>query len=226
MRRYKLEAIGLAAVLAAILVPLIVFVNQTFHLRDSDRRGRVAVPLPAELADAGSALQRAQRAALGASPRVTHADPPTQRPHEDVIASLGGSRPVLLATMEVPFDEEAAAFAVDAAVECGQQLIVANVVEIPLGPMCVPWATAPSTRGGRQASFRAPAELAHAFGVEVERLRVRSPHPVDALLELVAERQPGLLVFGPDRARLKPRTFRKVAKKIRERVSCLVWLAD
>ena len=43
----------------------------------------------------------------------------------------------MLATLEVPFDEDAAAFAVDAAVECGQPLIVVNVVEIPLGPLCL-----------------------------------------------------------------------------------------
>jgi hypothetical protein len=35
-----------------------------------------------------------------------------------------------------------------------------------------------------------------------------------------------LLVFGPDPAQLKPRTYRRAAKKIRERVSCLVWLAE
>jgi hypothetical protein len=145
----------------------------------------------------------------------------------DVSLLSAGKRPVLLATMEVPFDEAAAAFAVDAAVECGQQLIVANVVEIPLGPMCVMMGYGSlEPREDEAAKFRAPAELAHAFGVEVERLRVRSPHPTDALLDLVAERRPGLLVFGPDRSLLKPRTFRKVAKKIRERASCLVWLAD
>ena len=147
--------------------------------------------------------------------------------HVDVSLVSGSSRPVLLATMEVPFDADAAAFAVDAAVECGQQLIVANVVEIPLGPMCVAMGYGTLDRSEEEAArLRAPAELAHAFGVEVERLRVRSPHPVDALLELVAERKPGLLVFGPDRAELKPRVFRKAAKRIRERASCLVWLAD
>ena len=52
-----------------------------------------------------------------------------------------------------------------------------------------------------------------------------SPHPVDALLELVAERNPGLLVFGPDWSLLKPRRYRRAAKKIRERATCLVWLA-
>ena len=46
----------------------------------------------------------------------------------------------------------------------------------------------------------------------------------DWLLNEVAERNPGLLVFGPDWSRLKPRRYRRAAKKIRERATCLVWL--
>jgi nucleotide-binding universal stress UspA family protein len=148
-------------------------------------------------------------------------------PRQDVSPFSAGGRPVLLATVEVPFDDYAAAFAVDAAVECGQPLILVTVVEMPLGPMCVLMGYGDLEPPEEDAArFRAPAELAHTLGVEVERLRVRSPHPVDALLELVAERAPGLLVFGPDRSQLKPRLFRKVAKKIRERATCLVWLPE
>ena len=148
-----------------------------------------------------------------------------QRPAPDIAFTSAPGRPVLLATLDVPFDEEAAAVAVDAAVECGQKLIVANVVEMPLGPLCLNMGYGPvELEDAVQASIRAPAELAHQLGVEVERLRIRSPHPVAALLEFVAERQPGLLVFGPDRTQLKPRLFRKVAKKISQRVACLVWL--
>jgi nucleotide-binding universal stress UspA family protein len=144
----------------------------------------------------------------------------------DIALNVARGRPVLLATLDVPFDQEAAAVAVDAAVECGQKLIVANVVEIPLGPLCLNMGYGPlELEDAVQESIKAPAELAHQLGVEVERLRIRSPHPVSALLEFVAERQPGLLVFGPDRTQLKPRIFRKVAKKILERVACLVWLS-
>ena len=38
-------------------------------------------------------------------------------------------RPVLLATLDVPFDQDAVVFAVDSAVELGQPLIIANFVE-------------------------------------------------------------------------------------------------
>jgi hypothetical protein len=135
------------------------------------------------------------------------------------------SRPVLLATLGVPFDPAAAAFAVDSAVEAAQPLIVANVVELPPLGMSVAmgYDQLPESREEAEA-LRAPAELAYALGVHVERLRVKSPRPIPALLELTAERTPGLLVFGPDRALIRPRVFRKAAKAIRERASCLVWL--
>jgi Universal stress protein family len=138
----------------------------------------------------------------------------------------GTRRPVLLATLGVPFDPEASAFAVDAAVEAGQSLIVANVVQLPPLSMSVQlgYDQLPETPED-EAAFRAPAALAHSLGVEVERLRIRSIRPVEAVLELAAERRPGVLVFGPDRARIKRRLYRKAAKAIRERVNCLVWLA-
>lgn len=142
-------------------------------------------------------------------------------------AAFDGGRPVLLATLGVPFDEGAANFAVDTAVEGGQRLIVANVTR--LEPLSL------SLRLGYDAleeltpdvsdSVRRPVELAVSLGVAVERLRVRTPRPLTALLELVAERRPGLLVFGPDRAKLGRRVYRRTASALRERVACLVWIA-
>ncbi len=140
------------------------------------------------------------------------------------VAGSSSTRPVMLATLDVPFDEDAARIAVDSAVESGQRLIVVSVEELLLAPMEVlmGW-------GGPQPeaeAYLAPAELAASLGVPAERLRVKSPHPVAALLELVAEREPGLVVFGPDRARLKPRRYRKAARALRGRAACLVWIAD
>jgi Universal stress protein family len=134
-------------------------------------------------------------------------------------------RPVLLATLGAPFDPAAAAVAVDAAVESGEPLIVANVVELLPLPLSAMLGHDQVESDEDAESLRAPAELARALGVAVERLRVRSPRPVDALLELVAERDPGLLVFGPDRSRLGRRRYRKAAKAVRERATCLVWLS-
>ena len=146
-------------------------------------------------------------------------------PREDVSLLSSGGRPVLLATLNVPFAGDATAFAVDSAVESGQPLVVVNVAEVPPTPWTL-LGYGYIEKEELQDELRKPAELAHSLAVQVERLRVCSPHPIDALLEVVAERNPGVLVFGPDRSRLKPRRFRKVAKKIRARVSCLLWLAD
>jgi len=133
----------------------------------------------------------------------------------------------MLATLGVPYDPTAATIAVDAAVESGQPLILINLVELlPL---------AMSVRMGYDQledtpeladSLRAPAVLASSLGVQVERLRVRSPRPVVALLELVAERRPGLLVLGPDRRKLPRRVYRKAVRAVREQAPCLVWLPD
>jgi nucleotide-binding universal stress UspA family protein len=151
--------------------------------------------------------------------RRRSASPPAPAHHDR-------SRPVLLATIDVPFDPEATVAAVDAAIESGYGLIVANVVELPPLPLSV-------VMGYDQLeytpemdqSLRAPAELAASFGVPVERLRVRSPRPVEALLQVARERAPGLLVFGPDRTRLSKRRYVRAARALRDGAPCLIWLA-
>jgi Universal stress protein family len=141
------------------------------------------------------------------------------------VVSSSARRPVLLATLDVPFEEDATVFAVDSAVESGQPLVVVNVAEVqPTRWSLVGYGYL--ERAELQDELRKPAELAHALAVDVERLRVCSPHPVDALLEVVAERNPGVLVFGPDRSCIKRRRYGRAAKRIRERTSCLVWLAS
>lgn len=143
-------------------------------------------------------------------------------PCEDVTSRSAGPRPVLLATLDVPFSDAAAAFAVDSAVETGQPLVLVNVAEIhPTHWSLVGYGYI--EREDLQRELLKPAELAHSLTVRVERLRVCSPHPVDALLEVVAERDPGVLVFGPDRAHIRRRRYERVARSLRERTSCLVW---
>lgn len=146
---------------------------------------------------------------------------------DEAVKGRIGHRPVLLATLGVPFDQAASTVAVDAAVEAGQPLIVANVVELPPLGMSVAmgYDQLPDPPDEAEA-LRAPAELAQSLGAEVERLRVKSPRPIEALVQLAAERSPGLLVFGPDRAKIRGRKYRKAARVLRERATCLVWLAD
>ena len=140
-------------------------------------------------------------------------------------SAIGARRPVVLATFGVSFAPEACEVAVDAATESGCDLIIANVVELPPLPMSVRMGYDQLDDTHELAgSLRAPAELASSLGVHVERVRVRSPRPVAALLELVAERSAGLLVFGPDPSKLRRRVYRKATRAIRDRAACLVWL--
>jgi nucleotide-binding universal stress UspA family protein len=143
-------------------------------------------------------------------------------PREALAIRSGGTRPVLLATLDVPFADEAAVFAVDSAVESGQPLIVVNVAEVlPTLVSLVGYGYI--EREDLQRELCKPAALAQSLGVKVERLRVCSPHPVDALLEVVAERDPGVLVFGPDRSAIRRRRYERAARSLRARTSCLVW---
>jgi nucleotide-binding universal stress UspA family protein len=143
-------------------------------------------------------------------------------PREDVSALGCGARPVLLATLDVPFSEEAMAFAVDAAVENGQPLVLVNAAEV-LPTTYTVLGYGYVEKEELQEALRKPAELARSLAVSVERLRVCSPHPVDALLEVVAERDPGVLVFGPDPRHLSRRRYRRAERAVRKRASCLVW---
>jgi len=138
----------------------------------------------------------------------------------------GAGRPILLATLGAPFDEQAVAVAVDAAVESGEALIVANITRLePLGlSMIMGYDALEELTPDVSRSVKRPARLAAEFGLHVERLRVRSPRPVSALLELIRERRPGLVVFGPDRRRLSRRLFRKASDALQAGVGYLVWL--
>lgn len=131
---------------------------------------------------------------------------------------------MLLATLGVPFDSEAAAFAVDTCVEAGEPLVVANAVELPPLPMSVRMGYDQIDDPELDEALLAPALLAGSLGVTVERVRVRSPRPLDALVQLAAERQAGLFVFGPDRSRLRRRRYERAARRMGERLPCLLWL--
>jgi nucleotide-binding universal stress UspA family protein len=145
-------------------------------------------------------------------PAVTHALP-----------ASSSFRPIMLVTFDVPVDQHAAELAVDAAVEAGQPLIVVNVVEMPFRPMTASWGQEVIVAEDVDDSLRAPAELARSLAVAVERIKLVSPRPLKALLELVAERRPGLLVVGPDRRRMGRWRLRRAERRICGSAPCLVW---
>jgi len=150
-----------------------------------------------------------------------------QRPQATAGTAGAGGRPVMLATLDVPFDSDAVVFAVDSAVELGQRLIVANFVEqepLPLSTMMgyddLPYPPEMA------ASLAEPVRLALSLGVNVSRLRVKSFRPIQAIVEVVAEQNAGILVFGPDRSRIRQLRYRRAARAIRSRVTALIWLAS
>jgi hypothetical protein len=133
----------------------------------------------------------------------------------------------MLATLDVPFATDAVAFALDSAVELGQRLVVANFVErapLPLSAM-LGYDDLPPLPEMAQSLAEA-VRLARSLGVEVIRLRVRSLHPIPAMLEVVAEQDAGLLVFGPDRSRISRLRYRLATRAIRASVTALIWLAE
>lgn len=155
--------------------------------------------------------------------------PTLQRRGPSVLTRPDGTkgRPVMLATLDVPFASDAVTFAVDSAVELGQRLIIANFVErapLPLSAM-LGYDDLPD-RPELTDSLVAPAVLAQSLGLEVTRLRVRSFHPVPAMLEVLSEESPGIFVFGPDRRRIGRLRYLRAVRAIRARAAALVWLAE
>jgi nucleotide-binding universal stress UspA family protein len=148
-------------------------------------------------------------------------------PQVPVRSDRAKGRPVLLATLDVPFDNDAVVFAVDSAVELGQPLIIANFVELAPLPMSVAlgYDELPYTPEMAE-SLAAPARLAGSLGVQVTRLRVKSFHPIPAMLEVLAEQGAGIFVFGPDRARIRRLRYLRAARAIRSKATTLVWLAE
>jgi nucleotide-binding universal stress UspA family protein len=138
------------------------------------------------------------------------------------------ARPVVLATLSVRIDPAAEEMAIASALEAGVPLIVANLLELPPYPatmMLVGPGGATLPHEEALEEVRATAARAAALGVRTELLRVSTRHPVRALLEIVAERDAGMLVFGPDPARTRRRRFRAAVRRVRRDAPCLVWVA-
>ncbi len=150
--------------------------------------------------------------------------PPTRAP-APVEGGLSG--PVMLATFDVPFDPDAAVVAVDAAVESGLPLIVCNSVQLPPMPLSIVMGYDQlEYPPDMEESLVAPVRLASSLGIKVERIRVRSLRPLEALLEVAREHRLSLLVLGPDRTCLSRRRYQRMARAVRDGAPCLIWLAE
>jgi nucleotide-binding universal stress UspA family protein len=149
----------------------------------------------------------------------TTIDPPVE-------TTTGRSRAgiVILATLAVPIDPDAARVAAQAALETDSRLIVVDAVERPWWPLSISMRYAELELDEDRAQIKQLVTHMVGLGLEVEHIRVPSPRPVDAVLELAGEYQAGLLVLGPDRSRIRPRLFARIARRVRKRAPCLLWV--
>jgi nucleotide-binding universal stress UspA family protein len=138
------------------------------------------------------------------------------------------ARPVVLGTLSVRVDPSAERMAIDSALEAGVPLVIANILRLR------PYPTTLALLGPEGLNLpheedldavRATAARAAELGVTTELLRVTTRRPVQALLEIVAERDAGLLVFGPDLKLTGRLRFRSLACQLRRRAGCLIWVA-
>jgi Universal stress protein family len=152
-----------------------------------------------------------------------------RRRESAAVAATGrtSARPVVLGTLAVRVDPSAERVAVESALEAGVALIVANMITLPAYPrtliLAPQYATLPHEEDLDEV--RATASRAAALGISTELLRISSPRPVRALLELASERDAGLLVFGPDLRLTNRIRFRVAARAVRRGANCLVWIA-
>ena len=138
------------------------------------------------------------------------------------------ARPVVLATLAVRVHPSAERMAIDSAIEAGVPLVLVNVIPLPAYTTTMVLHGPEGTTLPHEEALdevRETAGRAADLGVKTELLRVRTKRPVTALLEVVSERDAGLLVFGPDLDRIGRLRFARACRRVRRDASCLVWIA-
>jgi hypothetical protein len=138
------------------------------------------------------------------------------------------ARPVVLATLAVRVHPSAERMAIDSAVEAGVPLLIVNLIPLPPYPRTIVLVGPEATTFPHEEdlyALRETARRAADLGVRTELLRVRTRHAVNALLEILHERDAGLLVFGPHLGMVGRLRFRRAARRVRQEAGCLVWVA-
>jgi nucleotide-binding universal stress UspA family protein len=137
-------------------------------------------------------------------------------------------RPVVLGTLSVRVDPSAERMAIDSAIEAGVPLVLVNILRLRPYPTTLALVGPEGLNLPHEEDLeavRATARRAAELGVQTELLRVTTRRPVQALLEIVVERDAGLLVFGPDLKLTSRLRFRSLARRLRREASCLLWVA-
>jgi nucleotide-binding universal stress UspA family protein len=151
---------------------------------------------------------------------------PVGRPTEGRAIAAAG--PVVLGTLSSRVEPDAERLAIESAVETGVPLLVVNVMPMPVCPRALALAGPEALTFPLEEDYhevRATAERAAQWGIRVEHLRVTSPRPARALVQVANERGAGLLVLGPKRGRVSRWRLRRAAREIRRNAACLVWIA-
>ena len=134
-------------------------------------------------------------------------------------------RPVMLLTLNVPFDEAAVTFAIETAASTGADLWVCDA--IPLGfENYVGHAARQYAESLNRKHMQAVAERSRNLGIRTEQLVFHNRRPVVAALEVAHEERVGLLVFGANRKQLGRFTFRRAVGRLQRDANCLVWTND
>ena len=153
----------------------------------------------------------------------------TERPRSDQPQRDGSParRPVVLATLSVRVDPSAERMAIESAVETRSRLIIANMLMLPPHPTTLMLAREYATLPHEEdlEAVRATAGRAAARGIHTELLRISSRRPLVALIELIREREAGLVVLGPDPRRTPRWWLWLAARRVRREAACLVWIA-
>jgi nucleotide-binding universal stress UspA family protein len=145
-----------------------------------------------------------------------------------VSAAPTRARSVVLATLSVRVDPSAERMAIDSALESGVPLVLVNILRLRPYPTTLALVGPEGLNLPHEEDLeavRATAARAAQLGVKTELLRVTTRRPVQALLEIVAEREAGLLVFGPDLKLTGRVRFRLLARRLRRQADCLIWVA-
>ena len=137
-------------------------------------------------------------------------------------------RPVVLGTLSVRVDPTAERMAIDSAIEAAVPLIIVNILRLRMYPTTLALVGPEGLNLPHEEDLdavRATAHRAAELGVKTELLRVTTRRPVAALLQIVRERDAGLLVFGPDLRLTSRLRFRAAARRLRREAGCLIWVA-
>jgi hypothetical protein len=133
--------------------------------------------------------------------------------------------PIMLLTLNVPFDASAVEFAIDTAAETGAELWICDA--IPLGFQSYAGHVARQyAESLNRKHMTAVARRSREIGIRTRQLAFHNHKPVATAIAIAHEEHVGLLVFGPDRSQLGRWTFKRAVRRLNDEATCLVWTND